>query len=260
MSWLSIHEGKAPLIVSLPHTGTDIPGEVAGALLSRALALHDTDWHIEKLYDFAASFGATVVHTAMSRTVIDVNRDPSGISLYPGQATTELCPSTTFDGRALYRQGCAPDGAEIARRREAYFDPYHAALAAQVARLRALHPHVVVFDAHSIRSFVPRLFEGELPVLNIGTNGGVSATKLIQDKVVSACEASGFSTVLNGRFKGGWIARSLGAPQYGVSAVQLEIACRGYLDEVEAGEPAYGQRAEPMRAFLRKMLAALAAG
>lgn len=258
MDWLSIHEGKAPLIVSLPHTGTDIPDDVARGLVSRELALHDTDWHIEKLYDFASELGATVVHTAISRTVIDVNRDPSGISLYPGQATTELCPTTTFDGRALYRAGSAPDAAEIVRRRAAYFEPYHAALAAQVARLRGRHWHVIVFDAHSIRSVVPRLFEGELPVLNIGTNGGVSAERAIQEKIVSACAASGFSSVLNGRFKGGWITRSLGAPQKGVSAVQLEIACRGYLDEVETGEPAYGERAMPMRVFLCRLLAALA--
>ena len=258
MNWLSVTRGTAPLLVSVPHTGTTIPDEIAGDLVSRELALHDTDWHIERLYDFAAGLGATVVRTAISRTANDVNRDPSGASLYPGQATTELCPTTTFDGRPLYRDGQAPDAAEIARRRAAWFDPYHHALADEAARLRASHPQIVVYDCHSIRSVIPRLFDGELPVLNIGTNAGRAAAPAIEAQVVEACARSGFSSVANGRFKGGWITRSLGRPDRGVHAVQMEIACRGYIEEVDAGEPAYDPaRAAPMRAFLEGLLGGL---
>src|SRR5436190_15825035 len=158
--WLTLVRGTAPLIVSFPHTGTSIPAELEPAFVSRSLALRDTDWWIDQLYDFTLELGATVIRTGISRSVIDVNRDPSGASLYPGQNTTGLCPTTTFDGRPLYRVGQEPDAAEIDRRRATYFAPYHTSLKAEIARLRAAHPHIVLYDCHSIRSRVPRLFEG----------------------------------------------------------------------------------------------------
>lgn len=254
--WLSVRRGDAPLLLSLPHTGTDLPAAIESRLVSRARALRDTDWWIDRLYGFAAALGATVVRTAISRTAIDVNRDPSGVSLYPGQATTELCPTTTFDGRPLYRDGEAPDAAEIAGRRAAYFDPYHAALAAETARLRARHPRIVVYDAHSIRSRVPRLFAGELPVMNIGTHGGASCDAAVQALAEDHAGRSPFSSVANGRFKGGWITRSLGRPREGVHAVQMEIACRGYMREGEDDAPAPFDVAfaAPMRATLEALL------
>ena len=177
--------------------------------------------------------GATTVRTAISRTVIDVNRDPSGASLYPGQATTGLCPVTTFDGEALYR-GETPDEAEIARRRAAYFKPYHAALAGEIARLKAQHGVVVLYEAHSIRSHVPRLFDGALPNFNIGTNEGRSCGAALTLAVEAACGAGAFSRVTNGRFKGGWTTRNYGAPESGVHAIQMELACRGYMDDPQS--------------------------
>ncbi|HEX2137407.1 MAG TPA: N-formylglutamate deformylase, partial [Microvirga sp.] len=235
--FLSVRQGEAPLIVSLPHTGTEIPESLAARLVSPWLARKDTDWWIERLYDFAGDLGATVLRTAISRTVVDVNRDPSGASLYPGRATTELCPSTTFDGEPLYRSGETPDAAEIAERRTRYFEPYHAALAAEIARLRERHGRVVLYDCHSIRSVIPRLFAGELPHFNVGTNDGASCDGTLQDLVAQACAATPFSSVVNGRFKGGWITRRYGAPQGGVHAVQMELACRGYMDEPEDVTP-----------------------
>lgn len=257
--WLSVQRGTAPLILSLPHTGPMIPAELEAGMVSRARALRDTDWWIEQLYDFAGDLGATVIRTGVSRSVIDVNRDPSGVSLYPGQATTELCPTTCFDGRALYRPGAAPTTAEVARRRVAYFEPYHAAIKAEIERLRAIHPHVVLYDCHSIRSVVPRLFEGELPHCNIGTNGGVTVAADVVGLIEQHCAASGFSQVTNGRFKGGWITRGNGNPAGGVHAVQMELACRGYMDETEddVPEPYVAARAAPMRALLQPMLAAV---
>ena len=111
--WLTVQRGSAPLVVTMPHTGTELVAGIESGLVSSWLARKDADWWIDKLYDFAGGLGATVVRTAISRTVIDVNRDPSGVSLYPGQATTELCPTTTFDGELLYRAGYAPDANEI---------------------------------------------------------------------------------------------------------------------------------------------------
>jgi N-formylglutamate deformylase len=226
-----VHRGDAPLVLAMPHSGTDIPAELLPRFVAPWLARKDTDWWIDQLYAFAADLGATVVRTPVSRSVIDVNRDPSGKSLYPGQATTELCPTTTFDGEPLYRAGEEPDAGEIAERRAAWFDPYHAALSAEIDRLRAHHERVVVYDCHSIRSHVPRLFDGELPQFNIGTNGGATCDPALASAVVDVCAASGQSYVLDGRFRGGWTTRHYGQPADGIHAVQMELACRGYLAE-----------------------------
>lgn len=231
LSWLQVTRGEAPLLVSVPHTGTEIPPEYEHGLVSPWLSRKDADWWIERLYDFASDLGATVIRTSISRTVIDVNRDPSGVSLYPGQATTELCPTTTFDGEPLYEPGREPTPEEVAERRALFFDPYHDALRTEVERLRAQHQRVVVYDCHSIRSVIPRLFDGTLPHFNIGTNGGTTCDPALSDAIERICAASEFSRVVNGRFKGGYITRSLGQPDAGVHAVQMELACRGYMRE-----------------------------
>ena len=252
VDWLDVTRGSAPLIVSIPHTGTHIPGDVVG-LRNRADALHDADWFIDRLYAFAEGMGATIIRTDISRTVIDVNRDPSGASLYPGQATTGLCPETTFAGVPLYAPGDAPDAAEIARRRRTYWDPYHDAIAAELARLRASNERVVLYDAHSILSHVPRLFDGQLPQFNIGTFDGASCDVALSDAVAAACDHT--SLVINGRFKGGWITRHYGSPAHGVHAIQMELAMRGYLDESATWPPAWdAARAAPLEQRLRAVL------
>ena len=227
--WLTIHRGEAPLVIAFPHVGTDL-GDVEGQFRSDWLARRDADWWVHDLYAFAADMGATLIRTAVSRSVIDLNRDPDGASLYPGMATTELCPTTTFDGDPLYAVA-TPDATEIARRRARWFDPYHAALSAEIARLRARHGRVVLYDAHSIRSHVPRLFDGELPQLNVGTNGGTTCAPALADAVMAVCAASGFSHVRDGRFRGGWTTRHYGRPETGVHAIQMELAMRGYMAE-----------------------------
>lgn len=251
--------GDAPLIVSIPHAGTQIAEDVAPRLISLDRARYDADLHVDRLYEFAGALGATIVRTTISRTVIDVNRDPSGASLYPGQATTGLCPTETFDGTPLYHPGAEPDEAEIARRRAGWFDPYHAALAAEIARLRERHAAVVLYEAHSIRSVVPRLFEGELPHFNIGTNGGAACAPQLVRAIEQICDASGRSRVTDGRFKGGWITRQYGKPETGVHAIQMELAMRGYIEEAAAWNwpPDWDEaRAEACRAILRPALAA----
>ena len=263
MAWLEIVRGDAPLVVSFPHTGTDIPLEIERRLASPWLARKDADWWVERLYDFAAELGATTVRTAISRTVIDVNRDPSGASLYPGQATTELCPTTTFDGEPLYQAGEEPGAAEIGLRRGTWFEPYHDALAVEIETLRARHGKVVLYEAHSIRSRIPRLFDGELPHFNIGTNSGASCDPALTAAVEAACDASPFSRVTNGRFKGGWTPRRYGQPEAGVHAIQMELACRGYMEDPEVAPtpetwpaPYDPARAAPMRAVLTEILKA----
>jgi len=259
--WLEVHRGEAPLIVSFPHTGEDLPPELEPRLVSAWRARKDADWHIHQLYGFARELGATTVRTSMSRTVIDVNRDPSGASLYPGQATTELCPTTTFDGEPLYRDGETPGPEEIAARRQRWFDPYHAALQGEVERLRARYGVVVLYDAHSIRSQIPRLFDGELPHLNLGTNRGASCAPELRAAVARACEQSDYRHVVDGRFVGGWTTRRYGRPAEGVHALQMELACRGYLDEPAAAvregawPPPYDPlAAAPLAGLLRGVL------
>jgi N-formylglutamate deformylase len=230
-AWLTVRQGTVPLILSMPHTGTDIPQAIEARLVSAWLARKDTDWWVDRLYAFGAELGTSLIRTGISRTVIDPNRDPSGASLYPGQNTTELCPTTTFDGEPLYADGDGPDVDEIAARRSRYFEPYHAALAAEIRRLQELHPAVVLYDCHSIRSQVPRLFPGTLSHFNIGTNSGASCDAALSRAVEAACDGADFTRVTNGRFRGGYTTRHYGAPHAGVHALQMELACRGYLRE-----------------------------
>lgn len=261
--WLHIHRGDAPLIVSVPHAGTHIPEGILPHLRSSWLAKRDADWWVDRLYDFADEMGATLIRTDISRTVIDLNRDPSGVSLYPGQATTGLCPTETFDDDPLYLDSEAPDATDIQRRRETWFDPYHAAIRSEITRLRARHDHIVLYDAHSIRSIVPRLFDGALPIFNIGTNGGRTCAPELQQVVERVCEATALPTVSNGRFRGGWITRHYGQPDQGIHTIQMELAMRGYLTEPDgASTPenwpvAYdADIAGPMRGHLRAVLEA----
>jgi N-formylglutamate deformylase len=230
--WLTVRRGEAPLVVSIPHAGTELV-EVREQVKSPWLATLDADWWVDRLYDFAADLGATVVSTAISRTVIDVNRDPQSKDLYPGLASTELVPTTTFDGTPLYDVDRVPSAEEIARRRKRYFDPYHAALRGELARLGKVHATVVLYDAHSIRSHIPRLFEGTLPQFNIGTFNGRSCTQQLTDAVAATCATYPADQVVNGRFKGGAITRTYGQPLQGVHAIQMELACRGYMTEPE---------------------------
>jgi N-formylglutamate deformylase len=260
--WLIVERREAPLIVSIPHAGTNLIG-FEPAFIDPWLTRKDADWRLDDLYDFVAPLGATLLRTRLSRSIIDVNRDPSGASLYPGQATTELVPTTTFDGEPLYPPGRAPDAAEIEERRRLYFDPYHAALTGEIARLRQKHKRVALFDAHSIRSSIPRLFVGELPVFNLGTNSGGSCSPELREKVGAVLKASGQSKVVDGRFKGGWITRDYGRPGEGVEVLQLELACRAYMREPACPSPGNWpqpideQRATPTRATLRAVLEAM---
>lgn len=261
--WLETHRGGAPLVVSFPHTGTDIPADIEPRLVSRWLARKDTDWWVHLLYGMARDLGATTVRTTISRTMIDVNRDPSGASLYPGRATTELCPFSTFDGEPLYVAGAEPEVEEMTARRALYFEPYHAALAAEIERLRDQHGVVVLYDAHSIRSRIPRLFEGTLHHINLGTHDGRSCDPTLTRLIERACEHPSFTRVTDGRFKGGWTVRHHGRPGHGVHAVQLELACRTYLEEPseavsEENWPSEldSARAAPARAVLAAVLEA----
>ena len=257
MNPVEVTPRHGPLVLSMPHGGTHVPDAIRARLTPVGQELPDTDWHIDRLYDFAGDLDATVVRARASRYVIDVNRDPEDRSLYPGQATTGLCPTTTFDGEPLYAPGDEPDAAGIEARRRDWYAPYHDALAAELERVRGRHGIALLYDCHSIRSRVPRLFDGELPVLNIGTNHGASCAPEIQAAVVSVCAGQdAFGHVVNGRFRGGWITRHYGRPDAGVHALQMELAQRAYMDEQPPWTFDEG-RAQALRPVLRAALDAM---
>ena len=224
--------GEVPLLVSMPHVGTDIPDDIAAMLAPCARALADTDWHLEQLYVFLGEKGASTLAARWSRYVIDLNRPPENTNLYPGQDTTGLCPVDTFGRESLYLEGRAPDDAEVQRRLGLYWQPYHDCLRAELDRLLALHGRVVLWEAHSIASVVPRFFEGKLPDLNFGTADGASCAAELTSRVTETARADGrFTVAVNGRFKGGHITRHYGRPERGIHAVQLEMCQSTYMDE-----------------------------
>ena len=260
MRLYDLHRGDSALVVDVPHAGTHVPPAIAEAMdAGDAAALPDTDWHVEKLYAFAREAGATVMVATHSRYVVDLNRDPSGVALYAGADNTELVPARTFDDVPIWRDGRAPDGGAVEARKREFFMPYHDALAGEIARVKARHGHAVVLDAHSIRSHVPRFFAGRLPDLNLGTADGASADDGLARITAGVLSSDRrFTTVINGRFKGGWITRRYGRPGEGAHALQLEIAQSAYMDESPPW-PWDAARAAPLEALLRRLVATLAA-
>ena len=232
MDTFTLHRGSAPLLVSVPHDGTFVPDDIAARLTPQAQRVPDTDWHIARLYEVAMTLGASMIMPTHSRYVIDLNRGEDDVSLYPGQNTTGLCPIVRFSGDPVYRDGQAPSEDEVRARVETYWRPYHAALRAELDRIRAEHGRAVLWEGHSIKGELPFLFDGRLPDLNLGTANGASATPVLQQRLEAVLAAqSGYDWVHNGRFKGGHITRHYGDPSRGIDAVQLEISQRIYMDE-----------------------------
>ena len=254
MDTFSLRRGRVPLLISLPHDGSFIPDGIAARMHPAARRSPDTDWHVARLYEsLAQALDASVLKPLASRYVIDLNRPADGHALYPGQRETGLVSTIGFDGEPLYMPGNEPDGAEVQRRINDFWQPYHQALAQELARLVAEHGSVVLWEGHSIRSQVPMLFEGRLPDFNLGTAAGASCGTVLQAKLQACLETqSRFSFAVNGRFKGGYITRHYGSPDAGVQAVQLELAQFNYMDE---GSFAYDEKKAPeVQALIGQML------
>jgi len=250
----NLTRGEAPLLVSFPHSGTYIPPDIATRMTAAALDVPDTDWHVPRLYTFLDAIRASRIEATHSRYVVDLNRPPDDKELYAGQKKTGLVPLDTFKGEPLYREGETPAGEEIVARRK-YWQPYHDALTQELSRLKAIHGTVVLWDAHSIESMLPSLFEGRLPDLNLGTFDGKSCDADVADAVFAAAQENDFTSVMNARFKGGYITRSYGAPAKGINAIQLEMAQAIYMDE---GPPfAFREeRAQKVTTAVRMMIVA----
>lgn len=226
-------QGTVPLLVSMPHVGTEIPDSVLAQLHPIAQRKTDTDWHLPLLYNMLDDLGASTIQAKYSRYVIDLNRPSDDMNLYPGQDTTGLCPVDTFAKEPLYRNGVGPDAAEVQDRIQRYWQPYHHQLQTELARLRELHGAVILWDAHSIASQVPRFFAGKLPDLNFGTADQKSCDIGLQQALADLMQqtVTPYSYVFNGRFKGGHITRHYGQPQQGIHAVQLEMSQCLYMNE-----------------------------
>lgn len=249
----SLQRGTVPLLISLPHDGTALPDDIAARLVPEARRVPDTDWHVSRLYAFARELGASVIAPTYSRYVVDLNRPPDDVSLYPGQNTTGLCPTVQFSGEPVYLAGQAPSQEEIARRIERYWRPYHAALAEEIARIKSVHGRAVLWEGHSIRSVVPFLFDGRLPDFNLGTAAGASCSPALQRRLEAVLAAQkNYTFVVNGRFRGGYITRHYADPANGLDAVQLELAQLNYMDE-----DSFAYRddlAVPTQALIRRLL------
>lgn len=251
----SLERGAAPLLISIPHLGTQIPAALRHLYTDEALTLADTDWHLDRLYAFARELNATIIGAKISRYVIDLNRPPNDESLYPGQTTTGLCPTETFRGEPIYKPACAPDEAERATRVAHYWQPYHDALHTELTRLREHHKNVLLWEAHSIASILPRLFDDKLPDLNLGTQDGRTCAETVQQAAITAMKSSPYTSIANGRFKGGYITRSIGAPSDGIHAIQLEMCQSTYMNE-EAPYNYLDAKADSVQPTLRSMITA----
>lgn len=246
-------QGDSPLLVSMPHVGTALPTDVKAALNTDGQKLTDTDWYVDQLYDFLDDLGCSVVKAHYSRTVIDLNREPDGKPLYPGQSETGLCPTTGFDGGDLYLPGKAPDSDGVMRRKEKYWQPYHNQIRTTLEQIKAKFGYALLWDAHSIQREVPRFFDGILPDLNIGTANGTSCDTTLANKIYHIGQKSGYQAVLNGRFKGGYITRHYGDPDNGVQSMQMEITQASYMDEAPTFQ-FREDRAQKLRPTLTAMI------
>lgn len=253
MEIFTLHQGTAPLLVSVPHDGTFVPDDIAERLTQAARRVPDTDWHIARLYAFARELGASMIVPTHSRYVVDLNRSEDDVSLYPGQNTTGLCPVVRFSGEPVYLQGREPTPEEIAERVERYWRPYHQALRMELDRLRAVHGRAVLWEGHSIRGELPFLFQGRLADMNLGTAAGTSCSPALQQRLEAVLAGQEeFDSVVNGRFKGGHITRHYGDPASGIEAVQMETSQRAYMDEASF---AYNEaKAARAQAFIRRLL------
>jgi len=249
-----ITTGTLGLLISMPHNGQAIPNAIRQTMAPCANDVSDTDWNMDTLYDFAQSMGASIISPHYSRYVIDLNRNPHGEALYAGADNTELCPTTTFNHEALYLANHQPSPEEVAARVTQYWQPYHQAVAHTLAQLKRQYSKVVLLDAHSIKSQVPRFFSGTLPDFNFGSANGSSCDPALISRI-QQLELTPYSSVINGRFKGGYITRAYGDPANNIHALQLELSQRTYMDEDQTCYNEY--KAELVKQKLRSMVQCL---
>ncbi|MDA0707681.1 MAG: N-formylglutamate deformylase [Proteobacteria bacterium] len=253
MTAFHFHQGTRPLLVSMPHVGLEIPDDIKSTMTDDGLSMMDTDWYIDELYNFLQDMDVSILRARYSRYVVDLNRSKGGGALYPGQNETTLCPTHTFDNKPLYKESYVPD---VEARVGQYWQPYHDQIRSELDRMNKIHGRGMLWDAHSIKSQVPHLFDGRLPDLNLGTGNGISADHGLVEKLDNIVQSSPYSAVLNGRFKGGYITRNYGDPKNNFHAVQLEIVQVIYMDEAPLNQ-FRDDKADQLRPVLKALIKAM---
>jgi N-formylglutamate deformylase len=245
-----------PILLSVPHCGLEFPESIKNRLKPEALAsLDDTDWLVDKLYDFVPKMGITMIVAHYHRWVIDLNRQPDSQPLYQdGRVITDLVPLTDFLGNPIY-QSQVPDKEEVIFRIENYFNPYHQKIAEILAQFKNQFGKALLYDAHSIRRFVPSIRPEPFPDLILGDNDETSAHPRLIETALKFLQSADYQVNHNTPFKGGYITRSFGNPAENIHALQLERAKDLYLDDSETQY--HPPRAEKMRDLLSKVLGGL---
>lgn len=242
-----------PLIISIPHVGVLFPDEVRQNYLSNQVEqLDDTDWFLDQLYDFAPDIGITVIAANYSRWLIDLNRDPESAPLYSdGRLITGLTSTTDFLGNPIYKAGCEPDKAEVDRRLARYYWPYYQQIQRMLEERRERFKNVVLWDAHSIRQFVPSIRNEKFPEMILGNADETSADGRLIDTALTMLR-KGYDVNHNDPFKGGHITRYFGKPGKGIHALQLERNKILYMDDNERNYDS--SRADKMKIVLKNTL------
>ncbi len=226
----TLTKGQVGVLISMPHNGQAIPDDIANTMTENGKSVADTDWYMDKLYDFSQQLGAYTLVPKYSRYVIDLNRSTTNENLYPGANSTELCPTSAFDLSPLYLTDQQPTQDEINRRITLYWQPYHQAIQNTLAEMKQQYKQVILLEAHSILSHVPRFFEGQLPDFNFGTVDGKSCSDELINQV-NSLDFSPYSIITNGRFKGGYITRAYAQPENNIHTLQLELSQHTYMNE-----------------------------
>lgn len=248
---------RVPILISSPHSGTAFPEDIKGHYREEMIeAPEDTDWYIDKLYDFAPDLGITMVCANYSRWVIDLNRDPESNPLYTdGRVTTDLCPTMTFMEEPIYHDDDLPNRKEIDRRLENYYWPYYKKVQELLDGLKNEFGKVLLWDAHSIKQYVPTIREEVFPDLILGDNNEKTASGQLINTSLDVLSDSKLKVNHNDPFRGGHITRYFGKPAKNQHALQLEMTKINYMDNKER---AYDEeRAGIIRSLLKKNFEAL---
>ncbi|HVY45892.1 MAG TPA: N-formylglutamate amidohydrolase [Minicystis sp.] len=256
-------DGETPVVVEVPHAGVHVDPESLAYLTAPAQRIgHDADLYVDELFQDAPREGATLLVSRMSRYVVDLNRGPDDYDAEAaeggraGSFPRGLFWRLTTEGERLV---AAPlPRAEVERRLELVYRPYHRALAALLDRKLARFGYAVLLCAHSMPSLArggvePAPHRADLVP---GTRGRTSAAGLVIDTVDALARKQGWHVRHDDPYKGGYATSHYGRPHRGVHAIQIEIARRLYMDEPTLTRIPKGCQA--VRQFGRTLAARLA--
>ncbi len=247
-----------PIILSVPHCGTDFPDEIRNDYVPEMMAApDDTDWFVHQLYNFATELGITIIHAKYSRWAIDLNRDPESAPLYDdGRIITGLTTTTDFFGKSIYiSDDRIPDQKEVERRLTEYYWPYYNKIQDLLDERLATFGKALLWDAHSIRHFVPTIRKEIFPDMILGNNDETTAHPELIETALHGLTSGKFGVNHNTPFKGGHITRYFGKPEQNIHALQLEMNKILYMDDEERNF--HEERANEMRAVLKPTFEAL---